>query len=404
MNILILNNGVLAKAGMSGSDRTTIHWSKLFSEEHTVFMMAPTFIKSRFPWANRFFGLEMKEGPLNVLDYVFYRPYLGIKKMREIKKSDEKIEVVYSSSDLVPDSVPAIALKLMSSDVKWISNLHLIAPSPFKGFNKIHKKGFHIPSFRELYYYFTQTIIMLFMRKLAQFVIVCNHIDKEKLIKKGFTNEQVLITHVAPEWNEINQIDTDKIDKQYDVCFIARFHPQKGYEDLFQAWAIISKQFKHAKLVMIGDIPTDILTKKLKQYGIDGSRVDFLGFVDGIEKYRKIAQSKVLLFPSSYESFGMVAVEGQACKVPVVAYNLAFFDTVYPKGMIRVDKVGDVKTLAEKVMLLLENEALRHQIAIEAYDNAKRFDFRYTAKDISRSLQNIVENSGGGGEKSIKKQ
>ncbi len=84
----------------------------------------------------------------------------------------------------------------------------------------------------------------------------------------------------------------------------------------------------------------------------------------------------------------MVAVEGQACKVPVVAYNLPFFDVVYPKGMIRIDKVGDVKTLAEKVMLLLENEALRHQIAMEAYENAKRFDFRYTAKDILERLEN----------------
>ncbi len=278
MNIFILNNGVIAKAGMSGSDRTTIHWSKLFSEHHNVFMMAPTFIKSRFPWANKFFGLEMKEGPLRVFNYVFYRPYLGIKKVREIRKSHEKMDVIYSSSDLMPDSVPAIALKLMSPDIKWISNLHLIAPSPFKGFKKIHKKGFHIPSLRELYYYFTQTIVILFMRKFAQFVIVCNHIDKNTLLKKGFTNEQVLITHVAPEWNEINQIKTDKIEKQYDVCFIARFHPQKGYEDLFQAWTIISKQLKKAKLLMIGGIPTDILAKKLEQYGIDDSCVDFLGF------------------------------------------------------------------------------------------------------------------------------
>jgi len=388
MNILILNNGVPGKIGMSGSDRTAIHWSKIFAEQHNVFIMAPEFLRERFPWAKKCYCLKMQEGPIRIFNYIFYKPYLGIKKVREIKKSHEKIDVVYSSSDIVPDSIPAIVFRLMSPDVKWISNLHLIAPSPFKGFNKIHKKGFHIPNLRDLYYYFTQTIIILFMRKFAHFVIVCNHIDKDKLLKKGFTNQQVLITHVAPEWDEINQIKTDKIEKQYDVCFIARFHPQKGYEDLFQAWAIISKQFKKAKLVMIGDIPTDILTKKGEQYGIDDSHVDFLGFLDGVEKYRKIAQSKVLLFPSSYESFGMVAVEGQACKVPVVAYNLPFFDVVYPKGMIRVDKVGDVKTLAEKAILLLENEELRNQIAKEAYENAKRFDFKYTAKDIIERLEN----------------
>jgi glycosyltransferase involved in cell wall biosynthesis len=383
--ILIINDGIVCKEGMSGSDRRAMHWSQIFSESHKVFVMVPEFAKQRFTKTSQCYCINVKESSVGIIDYL-YRVYLGIRKIINLKK--DKLDVVYSSSDLIPDSIPAIVFKLMSPNTKWISGLHLIAPSPFKGFtNAYTKTGIKLPSLKGLYYYLTQTVIIFFMRKLAHLVFVSNEQDRLFLLnKKGFTENQVLVTYGAPEWNEINKIEIEKIVKQYDLCFIARFHPQKGYDDLLKAWGLILKNIEKAKLVIIGDIPVKILTEKLKQININETTIDYLGFLDGVEKYHKIAQSKILLFPSYYESFGMVAVEAQACGVPVIAYDLPFFKTIYPKGMIRVE-IGATETLAEKIILLLENELLRNKIAKEARENAERFNFRYTATEILERLK-----------------
>ena len=59
----------------------------------------------------------------------------------------------------------------------------------------------------------------------------------------------------------------------------------------------------------------------LETYKAQYADVEFLGFKTGIELATIYACADVFVFPSKWETFGIVMIEAMACGTPVAAYN-----------------------------------------------------------------------------------
>jgi len=95
--------------------------------------------------------------------------------------------LIYSSSDLIPDSLPAFFLKYRNrknSRARLVMGCHLIAPTPFIGYGSKKSGGM-----QSLYYFLTQKIVLGLARKFADMVLVSNKLDKQKLIDSGFSSD-----------------------------------------------------------------------------------------------------------------------------------------------------------------------------------------------------------------------
>ena len=92
---------------------------------------------------------------------------------------------------------------------------------------------------------------------------------------------------------------------------------------------------KVSVMAVIGsDINFDDVVKRVKDKGLF-ENIKFMGFLNGIDKFTVMKSSKICIFPSTYESFGMVVAEAMACGLPVVAYDLPVYREIYPVGMIK---------------------------------------------------------------------
>ncbi len=120
---------------------------------------------------------------------------------------------------------------------------------------------------------------------------------------------------VIPHGVDVSQF-TFRADPDDYVCYLGRFEPGKGPRQ-----AIVAARQAGVRLLMAG--PSNPYFRENVQPLIDGSSVEYVGFVSGKERDKLLGGAKALLYPIQYaESFGLVLVEAMLCGTPIVAMNV----------------------------------------------------------------------------------
>ncbi|MCD6088372.1 glycosyltransferase family 4 protein [Candidatus Bathyarchaeota archaeon] len=165
----------------------------------------------------------------------------------------------------------------------------------------------------------------------AKQVIVCSNSVKWEL-ESHFNLPHDKIT-VIPNGVEISNfnlnINREEVKRRYGikpneriVLFIGRLVPQKGVDTLIKAVPLIIQRHRDIKILIAGDGWSRTYLEELaKSMGL-GDHVRFLGFISDWELADLMVAADVLVIPSVYEPFGIVALEGMAAGTPVVATNI----------------------------------------------------------------------------------
>ncbi len=171
------------------------------------------------------------------------------------------------------------------------------------------------------------------------------------------------------------------------LLFVGRIEPLKGLDTLIRAIALMREQGVQCRvphyLAVVGGDPSasgenldDEMSRVQalsRKFGLD-ELVLFLGkrAQDSLPYYYSAAD--VLIMPSHYESFGMVALEAMACGTPVVASQvggLAFLVQDGVTGYVIPD--GDPQVLSQRLTRLLTEEGLREQLGQQAAAYARQY-------------------------------
>ena len=100
--------------------------------------------------------------------------------------------------------------------------------------------------------------------------------------------------------------------------------------------------------------------------------------MDNEAKYKIVKKSKILLFPRSYESWGIVVAEAFACGLPVVAFDIAA-TRKFKEGIVLVK---DNKSFVDKIIVLLNDIVLYSRLSIAARESVKEYAWDKSAKAI----------------------
>jgi D-inositol-3-phosphate glycosyltransferase len=189
------------------------------------------------------------------------------------------------------------------------------------------------------------------------------------------------------------------------ILFVGRIQPIKGIDTLIRAMAVLLRKRRHFKGKMClsiiggaGDPATDGELARLQaleqELGIDDV-VTFLGSRAQETLVNYYNAASMVVVPSHYESFGMVALEAMACGTPVIASDVGGLSLNIADGFngYLVPK-GDVEALAYKMELMLEHEQLRAQLGTQACQWAQRFSWQ-TIADETLSIYAKMENGHG---------
>jgi glycosyltransferase involved in cell wall biosynthesis len=139
-------------------------------------------------------------------------------------------------------------------------------------------------------------------------ILVPTESIKRELLEKSFTNEIVSWTRGVDREVFLPRLDkTNGTTMPLLVC-VSRVSKEKSLELFFEM------QYPGARKIMVGDGPM------LEEYKKKYSDVEFVGFKTGSELVDYYANADVFVFPSSWETFGIVMIEAMACGTPVAAF------------------------------------------------------------------------------------
>jgi glycosyltransferase involved in cell wall biosynthesis len=140
--------------------------------------------------------------------------------------------------------------------------------------------------------------------------------------------------------------------------------------------------YRDLRLVIIGDtisqypeVRQAVIKSKMEH------QVRFLGFVP-FETLRCFYESAAaFVFPSRYEGFGLPPLEAMACGTPVVTSNVSSLPEVVGDAAILV-KPENVFDIARGIREVLTDEALRAELIRRGYEQAARFSWERTARQV----------------------
>jgi glycogen(starch) synthase len=103
---------------------------------------------------------------------------------------------------------------------------------------------------------------------------------------------------------------------------VGRVVPQKGFDLAVDALARLTARFPKARLLIAGDGESrPELERQVEALGIE-TKVDFLGWVDPSRIAALINTSSIVVMPSRFEPFGLVALEAAQMGRPVIASRI----------------------------------------------------------------------------------
>ena len=182
--------------------------------------------------------------------------------------------------------------------------------------------------------------------------------------------------------------DSSDFPKQYDVVHLGRLHEHKGVLHLPELWKKVTAQRPGAKLLVIGEGPhRPAVEQGFREAGL-WEQVRFTGGIPEKEKDELLCQSRIGLSLSFEEGWGLSVNEFLGAAIPVVAYHLPIFDTVFP-GQLSQVPVGDTTAAASEIVRLLNMPEERKRVGVQGREFVSRYDFRNVAREELAMIQNL---------------
>lgn len=148
------------------------------------------------------------------------------------------------------------------------------------------------------------------------------------------------------------------------VFTTGRMEWTKGFDLLVAAFGSIAREFKDLMLLIGGgsERPTKIemevratLRRMAKEHNVE-ERVIQTGRISNEDLPTYYARARIVVLPSRYDLYGIVALEGLSCGRPVVVSKYAGVSRLIPEDCGLVADPYDSKDLGEKISTLLRDQ------------------------------------------------
>jgi len=228
--------------------------------------------------------------------------------------------------------------------------------------------------------------------------VICNSQYMWNEVKYVFQlpEDKLVVINNGVEINKFEGIERDytfrrnyALDNEKIIFFVGRLVQEKGVQVIIDAMPKIISKYNDVKIVIAGKGPQmDYLRHKAYEMGV-AHKIYFTGYLDddNLKKLYKCAD--VAVFPSLYEPFGIVALEGMVANVPIVVTDTCGLGEIVEHGIDGMKAfTGNANSLADCIIELLYNPSFAEKIKANALKKAKT---QYNWEKISNETLQVYK-------------
>lgn len=189
-----------------------------------------------------------------------------------------------------------------------------------------------------------------------------------------------------------SELKSRRENEPLNLLFLSNLIKTKGVYIILEVCRILKTRaldFTCSFVGSEGDISKIELEQGIENLGLKRNIV-YKGPKYGSEKVNELIKSDILLFPTYYESFGLVILEAMQFSLPV----LSTFEGAIPEIVIDGEtgflcKQQDAECISDKIETLIKNPSLRIKMGIAG---RKRYEENFTLEHFEKKFAEILDN------------
>lgn len=211
---------------------------------------------------------------------------------------------------------------------------------------------------------------------------------KKALLHKGnIPSKKITILYNYIIFKNFQPTEIKKLPNKVRLGYAGRLNPEKGCIHLINA---IPKVKANVEVKIAGTGPEEnALIRTINELKI-GEKIAFLGYVENMHNF--YSQIDVLVIPSEFEAFGLIAIEAQSMGIPVIAADIPGLNEVVLNNIngITFEKKNP-NDLAKKIDELIQNQNLREQLINNGFKNATQFNIESYHKKLNQAYKTLFD-------------
>ena len=183
---------------------------------------------------------------------------------------------------------------------------------------------------------------------------------------------------VEPEFFTLDRTHTEPF-----VLCVSTLHPHKNLDRLIRAYARRKREWRLTIVGMRGFF-AGAIDALIAELGI-GDRVRITGWIPRDELLRLYAKALALVYPSTFEGFGMPVLEGMAVGIPVACSDIPPLREVAGDAALFFDPLSE-DAIAVALDRIVTDAPLRAQLAQSGPERARQFTWERCARETLSAL------------------
>ena len=301
--------------------------------------------------------------PNNFIDWIMQLNFNMITKANEIINKNGKFDVIHAHDWLVAYSAKSIK---ESYNIPLISTIHATESGRNSGIHDETQRYINDSEWMLTYESSEVIVNSNYMKNEVQRLFGLPY-DKINVIPNGVNLQLFSNVNIDYDFRRQYAMDNEKI-----ILYVGRLVYEKGIQNLIAAMPKVLDRYHDSKLIICGrGGMIDDLREQVKYLGID-NKVYFAGYCDSKKMQKMYKCADVAVFPSTYEPFGIVAIESMLSGTPTIVSDVGGLNEIIEHGVTGMKSyAGNANSIADSVLALLFDPKLCANISQNAIKKVK---------------------------------